>query len=184
MLINIFEYYDNCYKRRMNLNKLNRNCDKYKNHRKKYLDRVFTLACTFSENMSHGFIKRVIFDRMNKIMVYMIEDKICGLLVYRKAMNNRDKKRYIIFILVVRKDFRKAGVGTNLLNAFRDKINQSFCKKRIEIVLHSLESSSGFYKKYGFQRINTNKFIENYEGHKSDKQYYMYRLIVNESFGK
>ena len=97
-------------------------------------------------------------------------------------MNNRDKKRYIIFILAVRKDFRKAGVGTNLLNAFRDKINQSFCKKRIEIVLHSLESSSGFYKKYGFQRINTNKFIENYEGHKSDKKYYMYRFVVNESF--
>ena len=189
MLINLFEFYDNCYKNKMNLNKINRNCEKYKNNRKHYLDRIFALSCTFSENMNHNFIKTVIYGRRNKIMVYVIDNNIYGLLVYRKAMNNRDRKRYVIFLLSVKKEYRKAGIGSNMMNAFKDKINQSYSKKRIEIVLHSLESSAGFYKKYGFHEINTNKFIERYEGYMDDysnsssgktKNLYIYRLIVNQ----
>ena len=131
MLINIFDFYDNCYKQSMKLKKINRNCNEYKNHRKQYLERSFVLSCNFSENMNHNFIKTIIYCRRNKIIAYMTNDKIYGLLVYRKTMNNRDKKRYVIFLLSVKKEYRRMGIGSNILHAFKEKINViSFFLKR------------------------------------------------------
>ena len=164
MLININHYYDCCYKKKMNIKKLNHNCTKYKNHKKTYLNRAFILTCKLAENIRSNFIKTVVYGRKNKVLVFIHKDKIEGILIFRKNMNNKERKRYIIFVIAVNKANRNCGHGTSILNEFTEMI---YSKKKTEIILHSLNSCVFFYKKYGFFEIEKNTFLENYEGHEN-----------------
>ena len=167
MLTNINSYYDECYKKKMNIKKLNHNCVKYKNHRKTYLNRTFILTCKLAENIRSNFIKTVVYGRKNKVLVFIHKAKIEGVLIFRKNMNNKERKRYIIFIIAINKDSRNCGYGTSILNKFTEIINS---KKKTEIILHSLNSCILFYKKYGFFEINKNNFLEKYEGHENEEK--------------
>ena len=167
MLININHYYDSCYQKKMNIHKINNNCKNYINHRKTYLNRAILLTCKFADNIRYKFIKSVVYDRKSKVFAYIYEDKIEGILIFQKNMNNKDRKRYIIFIIAINQSSRNCGHGTSILNEFTEIINS---KKKTEIILHSLSSCIYFYKKYGFIEIEKNIFLQKYEGHDISKE--------------
>ena len=113
----------------MNIKKLNHNCAKYKNHRKTYLNRALLLTCKLAENIRSNFIKTVVYGRKNKVLVFIHKQNRRHYYL-SKNMNNKERKRYIIFIIAVNKANRNCGHGTSILNEFTEMI---YSKRKLKL---------------------------------------------------
>lgn len=120
-----------------------------------------------SKDINEEYIKDMFHDKNNRIIAHSInplshtENEITTLIVYRKTIQSYLKQRFVIILFLVHPLIRNYGYGTIAMNEF---IQYSHDYDKItEIVLHSVESSFIFYKKFGFKPINPTTFLKTYE---------------------
>jgi ribosomal protein S18 acetylase RimI-like enzyme len=121
----------------------------------------------FCENINKEYIKNLVNDKNNKILLYSINNKlsdnykneIIGIIIYRIILYNNTKIRIYISLISIHKNMRDMGYGNIIIEEFINKFNKN---KIIEFVLLSLPSSYEFYKKIGFEKTNI-KYIQKKE---------------------
>lgn len=124
----------------------------------------------FANNITDIFIDSISEDNKNYIICFNIDNQIneyniTSLIVYRKIYS-KNGLVYIILLMASHPDIRNVGYAKIILDEFIKMIKEkNKLNKNISIVLHSLESSYNFYKKYGFIKINNSRFIKKYEGY-------------------
>ena len=129
--------------------------------REKALKKIHLFVKKFSNNIDYKYLKDICYDKNNKILVYSIDEtinnnSIVGVIIYRKILNTSIKNRYYISLLAIRKNARKLGYGSLILNEFINKYKNN---KITEIVLLSLKSSVNFYIKFGFIK-GTSRYLQ------------------------
>lgn len=167
MIVDINDLFDNCYKKKNNLKRINSKSTKYRDHKKNYNVMKLKLVSKYADNINKKFLEDTLKDKRNKCVISCIDDydidfyNISGVVVYRKTLNTRDKIRYIILVIAVQPKIRGVGYGTIIIDELCDYLSKK--NKKTELILHSLKSSYGFYIKYGFYEIEKNSFLERYE---------------------
>ncbi len=76
-----------------------------------------------------------------------------GFLIYTKTTHSVTKEEKIyVLLLCVEKPYRKFGYGKIFMEEFIERVKNSNDKPK-RIILHSLDSSLGFYQAFGFTEI-------------------------------
>lgn len=162
MFLNVYDYFDELYRDKRGINKIKRQSKEYLNHRDTYKLRVIKLAKKLGENISSKYIHKIVEYEKNKCYIQIENSNIVGLIIYKRIMNNRDKKRYVIQFFAVSKCMRHNGIGSKMLDNLCSLIKNS-TKKKIEIILHSVKSAQNFYLNFGFKEIEKNVILDNLE---------------------
>ena len=168
MIYNSNKINDINYKKQYNIHKIDYSCNEYKLHMSNYKIMQSKLINKFVNNINEDFITKIINDDKNIMINHSIDDSydidsISSFIIYRKIIGKNDIK-YVILLFAVHPNIRNAGYGNLILDEFIKKISMSKSLKKINIILHSLESSLNFYLNYGFIKDNHSKFLNNYEG--------------------
>ena len=164
-IYNINKLFDYMY---INNNKsltLNKKSDNYKEFLKKNNLMKEKIIKKMADNINDEFIEKICKDKLNKFLVHSMDctigSNITSIIVYRKY-NNKSNVRLIILLMAVHPKLRNFGYGNILLDEFIDFYSNK--SNKLDIYLHSLESSLYFYLKYGFYQISRNNFLQSYEG--------------------
>ena len=107
-----------------------------------------------------------------------------SILIYQKNKQD-DEIHYYILFTCTKQQFRGQGYGTKLFDGFLDRIREENknTKKKVKVILSSLETSVLFYESYGFKWTRKcikeyPKFLE-YESYEKNKENFMMELEVN-----
>jgi len=173
MIFRFDEVYDYKYLLKNKLQKINRKSQSYKDYKKNILNAKIKLTKTYASNINDKFIRRICKDRLNKIIFYGMNsdinyNELASIIIYRKTTANSKKIRFVIMLIAVHPEVRNVGYGKITLNEFINFIYKK--NKKLEIFLHSLDTSLYFYFNFGFKKINKNNFIQNYEGVEDDEE--------------
>ena len=167
MIVDINDLFDNCYRKKNNLTKINNKSTKYRDYKKNYNIMKLKLVSKYADNINKKFLEDSLKDKRNKCIVSCIDNydidfyNISGVVVFRKTLNTKDKLRYIILVIAAHPKIRGLGYGTMIMDELCDFLTKK--NKKTELILHSLKSSYNFYIKYGFHEIQKNSFLERYE---------------------
>ena len=167
MIVEINKLFDNCYKKKHKLLKINCKSTKYRDYKKSYNAKKLKLVLQYADNINKKFIENCLDDNQNKLLVSCIDNNdidyynISGIIICRKTFNSKDKIRYIILLIAVKPNVRGYGYGGIILEDMKEYFFKN--NKVLEIILHSLKASYNFYVKNGFKQIEKNSFLERYE---------------------
>jgi len=188
MIFTFDQYLDYKYINKHNLSIIPKNSKKFKEYKKNLrannenvIKMKSKIVKKFANNINEKFIHNVCSDKSNKFlfnsMNYTLHDnEITSIILYRKIFNKTNKIRIVIFIIAVKTELRNNGYGSLTLDEF---INYICKKKPLEIILHSLKTSLHFYLNYGFKQIESNKFIENYEGIQTEQDHIILKYTLS-----
>lgn len=106
-----------------------------------------------------------------------------SILIYKKCKHD-DEIHYYILFTCTKQQFRGQGYASKLFDGILERIKEENknTKKKVKIILSSLETSVLFYESYGFKW--TRKCIKeypkllNYELYKKNKEYFIMELEV------
>ena len=172
----IFSYDDyliNSYKKVTNKDSVNIKSKGYKKYKESKDTNIFDFIRKFAENINKLYIEKLLNKKgkNNRILVISkndIADNIIGVIIDRKIMNNKDKLRYAVFLFAIISSLRGKGYGASSLESYHNYVTKK--NKQVEIVLHSLNSSLNFYKKYEYNEISINYFLMNFENYNKEKE--------------
>lgn len=107
-----------------------------------------------------------------------------SILIYQKCKQN-DEIHYYILFTCTKQQFRGQGYASKLFDGILERIREENknTKKKVRVILSSLETSVLFYESYGFKWTRKcireyPKFLE-YESYEKDKEYFMMELEVH-----
>lgn len=141
----------------------------------KALDIFSSILVFYFSRINQKYIENILYFEKTNIFISCIDNKfnsknITSILMCHKTESSNIIKYYIL-LLGTHERFRKFGYGKVILDEFVDyikkKSNSTNNKRKIKIILKSLESSINFYLDYGFVKSNskviTNKLFYKYE---------------------
>lgn len=147
----------------------------YNEFKIKALDIFSSILVFYFSGINQKYIKNILYSEKTNIFISCIDNKfnpknITSILMCHKTESSNVIKYYIL-LLGTHERFRKFGYGRVILDEFVDyikkKYNKTNNKRKIKILLKSLESSVNFYLNYGFVKSNTklvtNKLFYKYE---------------------
>jgi len=181
MIFRFEEVYDQKYIIKNKLQKINRKSQSYKDYKKNIINAKIKFTKTYAGNINDKFITRICKDRLNKFIFYGMNselsfNELSSIVIYRKTVADSKKIRLVIMLIAVHPDLRNCGYGKITLNEF---INFVYKKNKIiEIFLHSLDTSLYFYFNFGFKKINTNNFIQSYEGVNDEDEFHILKYVL------
>ena len=175
------------YKSLTGKDKVNRKSKKFINYKESKLDKQSNFVHKFGDNVSASYVDRICNSKYNgkknRILFISLTGKInyndiVATIVDKKVLNVKEKLRYVIFMFGVLPELRSKGIGRKSLGIYHNFISNK--KKKTEVILHSLESSIGFYKKIGYNEIEINYFLLKYEGYSIDKkdQFVLFKIVL------
>jgi hypothetical protein len=141
--------------------------DEFKSKGYKQFSKIFPF---YFSGIGQNYIDNILHSEKTHILVSCIDNKfniknITSILIFHKTKSN-DLSKYYILLLGTHEQFRKYGYGKLILDEFIEFVNKSNkSKKKIKILLKSLESSVGFYLSNGFVKseLKSNKLFFKYE---------------------
>lgn len=95
----------------------------------------------------------------NNIFVYKENNKILGVIRFGKAEGFNTKNVGEIFVLYVKPEEKRKGIGTQLLDFAKDKLIKSGYNKMIIWCLKGNNQGTNFYKKHGGDKIKERDYI-------------------------
>ena len=136
----------------------------------KAFEKIKKIFPFYFSKINQNYVDSIINLTNIKILLYCIENEfniknIVSILIYKKT-NSKNSIKYNILLLGTHERFRKYGYGSVVLNNFVEFINESTkSKKKIKILVKSLESSVKFYLSNGFIKSmnQLNKIQDKYE---------------------
>lgn len=183
----IFSYEDyliNSYMKFTNKDKINIKSKGFKKYKESKYTNIFDFIYKFSENINKLYVEKLLNRKGKNNRILLISnddnaDNIIGVIIDRKVMNNKDKIRYAVFLFAIISNLRGKGYGSSSLKSYHNFVIKK--KKQTEIVLHSLNSSINFYKKFGYYQISINYFLMNFESYnkEKDKDFKMLKYIIH-----
>lgn len=182
MIYRFEEIYDYKYLVKNKLNKINKKSQKYKDYKINLTNAKIKVARKYANNISLKFLKRICQDKLNKFIFYGMNSEInlnelASIVIYRKVFANSVKQRFIIMVIAVHPELRGTGYGTLSLDDFFLYLSKK--NKKIEIILHSIKSSINFYLNFGFNIIDSNRFIEKYEGEDINEEDKILKIVFS-----
>jgi ribosomal protein S18 acetylase RimI-like enzyme len=136
------------------------------------------------------YIENLLKYESNKTAFYCLEDKFVirscpSCMIYSKQnKKNSDTIIYYLMVISTDKEFRGQGYGTALLNGFVEMVKKETVnsKKKVKIVLSSLDEVVSYYQKYGFEAVDCSfdnyPYLKCFEKYDEEKIYTVMELIV------
>jgi ribosomal protein S18 acetylase RimI-like enzyme len=136
------------------------------------------------------YIENLLKYESNKTAFYCLEDKFVirscpSCMIYSKQnKKNSDTLIYYLMVISTDKEFRGQGYGTALLNGFVEMVKKETVnsKKKVKIVLSSLDEVVSYYQKYGFEAVDCSfdnyPYLKCFEKYDEEKIYTVMELIV------
>ena len=173
------------YKSRINKETVNKKSKKYINYKENKLENRSKFIYKFADNISPSYIDRICYSnhnrKKNRLLFVsftgkQVYDDVVATIIDRKVMDVKGKVRYIIFMFAILPSLRNKGYGRLSLRKYYDFVQKK--NKLTEIILHSLKTSIEFYKKIGFHQIQTNLFLQNFEGIKDNEEFVLFKFVL------
>lgn len=136
------------------------------------------------------YIQNLLKYETNKTAFYCLEDKFVvrscpSCMIYSKQnKKNSDAILYYIMVISTDKEFRGQGYATALLNGFVEKVKEETVnsKKKVKIVLSSLDEVVSYYQKYGFEAVDCSfdnyPYFQCFEKYDEEKIYTVMELDI------
>jgi len=114
------------------------------------------------------YIQNLLKYETNKTAFYCMDDNFdirnCPSCMIYSKQNKKKSNEIIYYIMVIstQKRFRKLGYATMLLNGFMERVKEETkgTKKKVKIVLSSLDEVVSYYQQYGFEVVDCT--LDNY----------------------
>ena len=136
------------------------------------------------------YIQNLLKYETNKVAFYCMEDNFVILscpscMIYSKQnKKNSDTILYYIMVISTDKEFRNKGYATKLLNGFVEKVKEEtkLSKKKVKIVLSSLDEVVSYYQNYGFEAVDCSfdnyPYLKCFEHYDEEKLYTIMELNI------
>ncbi len=129
------------------------------------IPRINELGLLLNKNFERLFnIREMLEDGMSKVIVYEKDDKIVGFITATVLYETCD-----ILSIVVDPDYRKQGIGANLMGYLISDLGEELKLVTLEVATKNKEALS-LYDKFGFEVVHTREHY--YDG---DDAYLMAR---------
>ena len=142
------------------------------------------------ESIGIDYIQNLLKYESNKTAFYCMEDKFvirscASCMIYSKQnKKNSDTIIYYLMVISTDKEFRNKGYATKLLNGFVEKVKEEtkMSKKKVKIVLSSLDEVVSYYQKYGFEAVDCSfdnyPYLKCFEKYDEEKIYTVMELNI------
>ena len=136
------------------------------------------------------YIQNLLKYDTNKTAFYCMEDKFVvrscpSCMIYSKQnKKNSDAILYYIMVISTDKEFRGQGYATALLNGFVEKVKEETVnsKKKVKLVLSSIDEVVSYYQKYGFEAVDCSfdnyPYFRCFEKYDEEKMYTIMELDI------
>ena len=136
------------------------------------------------------YIQNLLKYETNKTAFYCTEDNFVirscpSCMIYSKQnKKNSDTIMYYLMVISTDKEFRGQGYATALLNGFVEKVKRETVgsKKKVKIVLSSLDEVVSYYQKYGFEAVDCSfenyPYLQQFEKYDEEKMYTIMELNI------
>lgn len=116
------------------------------------VDKINLLGEILHKNFKNVYkVQEMLHDKITKVLVYEVEDKIVGFIIATCLYENVD-----ILSLVVDGKYRRQGVASNLIDYLFSEISDSVKVVTLEVAVNN-EKAINLYKKFGFEVVNIRK---------------------------
>ena len=116
------------------------------------IDQINELGEELHKNFSKLFnISQMLEDKITKIFVYVINEKVVGFIIATCLYENVD-----ILSIIVDKKYRRKHIATNLIDFLIDEVRNSCEIITLEVAIDN-KPAIFLYKKFGFEVINVRK---------------------------
>jgi len=141
-------------------------------------------------SISIDYIENLLKYESNKTAFCCTEDKFVvrscpSCMIYSKQnKKNSDTIVYYIMVISTDKEFRGQGYATKLLNGFVERVREetSGSKKKVKIVLSSLDEVVSYYQNYGFEAVDCSfdnyPYLQRFEVFDEEKMYTIMELEI------
>jgi ribosomal protein S18 acetylase RimI-like enzyme len=136
------------------------------------------------------YIQNLLNYESNKTAFYCTEDNFVirsctSCMIYSKQnKKNSDTIIYYLMVISTDKEFRGQGYATALLNGFVERVKKETLnsKKKVKIVLSSLDEVVSYYQKYGFEAVDCSfenyPYLKCFEKYDEEKMYTVMELNI------
>jgi len=136
------------------------------------------------------YIQNLLNYEINKTAFYCTEEtfviRSCpSCMIYSKQnKKNSDIIMYYLMVISTDKEFRGQGYATKLLNGFVERVKEETktSKKKVKIVLSSIDEVVSYYQKYGFEVVDCSfenyPYLKCFEKYDDDKLYTVMELNI------
>lgn len=136
------------------------------------------------------YLQNLLNHESNKTAFYCTEDtfviRSCpSCMIYSKQnKKNSDTIMYYLMVISTQQELRGKGYATSLLNGFVERIKEETVnsKKKVKIVLSSLDEAVSYYQKCGFEAVDCSfenyPYLQRFEKHEEDKLYTIMELDI------
>jgi ribosomal protein S18 acetylase RimI-like enzyme len=136
------------------------------------------------------YIENLLKYESNKTAFYCLEDNFVvrscpSCMIYSKQnKKNSDTIIYYLMVISTDKEFRGQGYATKLLNGFVERVKEETInsKKKVKIVLSSLDEVVSYYQKYGFEAADFSfdnyPYLKCFEKYDDEKIYTVMELNI------
>ena len=136
------------------------------------------------------YIQNLLKYDINKTAFYCLEEefevrKCTSCMIYSKEnKKNSDTINYYIMVISTHFEYRNKGYGKALLDGFIERIKNETknSKKKVKIILSSLDEVVSYYQKYGFEVVDCSfdnyPYLRSFEIYEEDKLYTIMEYLI------
>ena len=122
------------------------------------IEQIYNLGTYFGENFKKtNDLQEIYYSQYTKILVYEIDNKLLGFLMYTKLIDNID-----ILYIVVKKDYQQRKIASCLLDYMISDVEDTVKLITLEVRKSNFKALN-LYKKFGFEIVNIRKNYYNGE---------------------